>query len=526
MERISEMPRMQKDENGKMMLYVDGAPYIALSGELHNSSSSSLAYMDQKIWPALRPLHMNTVILSVAWETTQPEEDRFDFTLVDGLIASAKREGMRLILLWFGLWKNGISTYVPAWVKKASSGLNARFFRVRDGFGKPLDCISPFCEEAVQADAAAFSQLMQHLAQADPEHVVIAVQVENEMGVLGADRDFSPAAEQAFHSPVPELVAQQYGKGSWEEVFGRDGGEMMMAWQYASAVEKIAACGKAVYPLPMYVNAWLEQHPDRAGCYPCGGPIAKVMQIWRLAAPTIDCYAPDIYLNNFRGVCDEYAVSGNPLFIPEVRATKDSASFLMYAVGKHRALCFAPFGIEDLFGNRSDSIDDSLLATLNISNDAFNPTGAGERLAAAYDLIGNMLPIIDKAHREGKIHAFLEYHDSGISLSLARYDVQISYSGASESFFSRSSNNKDRAVAGGFLIELSENEFILCGSGYSVKFLPKPGEKAVVGVLNKEEGYYRAGEWVPGRTLNGDEGYFIGLSDFPQALHISLFCYE
>ena len=47
----------------------------------------------------------------------------------------------------------------------------------------------------------------------------------------------------------------------------------------------------------------------------------------------------------------------------------------------------------------------------------------------------------------------------------------------------------------------------------------------MVGVLNKEEGCYRDGKWVPGRTLNGDEGYFIGLSDFPQVMQISLFRY-
>ena len=92
---------MQKDENGRTYLYVDGAPFVALAGELHNSSSSSLTYMDQKVWPALRPLHMNTVILPIAWETIQPEEGKFDFTLVDGLLASARSEGMRLILLWF-----------------------------------------------------------------------------------------------------------------------------------------------------------------------------------------------------------------------------------------------------------------------------------------------------------------------------------------------------------------------------------------------------------------------------------------
>ncbi len=522
-----ELPEIRKDKLGRASFYVDGSPFIALAGELHNSSASSLRYMDETVWPALRPLHMNSVILPVAWESIEPEEGVFDFSLPDGLIAAARREGLRLILLWFGLWKNGMSTYVPGWVKWASSGKDARFFRVRDGFGKPLDCISPFCAEAVGADAKAFRALMAHIAEIDGDRTVIAVQVENEIGVLSAGRDYSEIAEKNYAQQIPSQIAAWYEvSGTWEEAFGIDGAEMMMAWQYAQAVEQIASQGKSVYPLPMYVNAWLQQHPDRAGAYPSGGPIAKVKELWKLAAPSISCYAPDIYVNDFRKVCDEYATGGNPLFIPEVRATKDSASFLMYAVGRHGALCFAPFGIEDLFGKRSDEIGGNLLSALNIGADAFDSTGAGARLAAAYELIGNMQELILESHRKKQIHAFLEYHDAGITLHLSKYDAQISYTGASESFFGGAGKTAGSAVSGGFIIETEENSFILAGSGYSVRFLPRPGEAKVVGVLKKEEGKYQEGVWIPGRVLNGDEGYFIALSDFPQVQKVQLFDYE
>lgn len=246
-----ELPEIRKDKLGRAAFYVDGAPFIALAGELHNSSASSLRYMDETVWPALRPLHMNSVILPVAWESIEPEEGVFDFSLPDGLIAAARREGLRLILLWFGLWKNGMSTYVPGWVKRASSGKDARFFRVRDGFGKPLDCISPFCAEAVGADAKAFRALMAHIAEIDGDRTVIAVQVENEIGVLSAGRDYSEIAEKNYAQQIPSQIAAWYEvSGTWEEAFGIDGAEMMMAWQYAQAVEQIASQGKSVYPLP------------------------------------------------------------------------------------------------------------------------------------------------------------------------------------------------------------------------------------------------------------------------------------
>lgn len=521
-----ELPQIKKDKNGRAAWLVDGKPYIALAGELHNSSSSSLRYMDERVWPALRPLHLNTVLLPVAWETVEPEEGKFDFSLPDGLLAAARREGVRLVLLWFGLWKNGLSTYVPGWVKQSSSGVNARFFRARDAFGRPLDCISPFCADAVTADAAAFRALMEHLSEVDPDRTVIAVQVENEIGILGADRDYCAAANRAFAQPVPRPVADWFGvRGSWGEAFGREGAEMLMAWQYGCAVEQIASQGRSAYPLPVYVNAWLQQHPDRAGRYPCGGPVAKVRDIWRLAAPSIACFAPDIYVNAYRDVCDEYAAAGNPLFIPEVRATRDSASFLFYAVGKHNALCFAPFGIEDLCAPRQDEADAALLQTLNIGAAAFDAGGAGERLAAAYDLVGNMQELIREAHAAGKIHAFLEYNDAGITIPLEKYDAEISYPGASASFFGHPGGQKE-ALGGGFIIERGPDEFILCGSGFNVTFLPKPGEQAVAAVLRKEEGRYQGGVWIPGRVLNGDEGYFIRLSDFPQVQRVWMYTYR
>ncbi|MBO6000129.1 MAG: hypothetical protein J6P87_10635, partial [Lachnospiraceae bacterium] len=55
--------------DGKMQLFVDGKVFHARAGELHNSSSSTSLYMEQKVWPALRPLNMNCVVLPIAWET-------------------------------------------------------------------------------------------------------------------------------------------------------------------------------------------------------------------------------------------------------------------------------------------------------------------------------------------------------------------------------------------------------------------------------------------------------------------------
>ena len=81
--------------NGVKQLFVDGELFRARSGELHNSSSSTAVYMEKKVWPSLRPLGLNTVVLPVAWEMIEPEQGKFDFSLVDALLEQGKREGVR-----------------------------------------------------------------------------------------------------------------------------------------------------------------------------------------------------------------------------------------------------------------------------------------------------------------------------------------------------------------------------------------------------------------------------------------------
>ncbi len=81
----------------------------------------------------------------------------------------------------------------------------------------------------------------------------------------------------------------------------------------------MAAAGKKEYDIPMYVNAWLIQNEqEKAGDYPSGGPVSRMMDIWRAAAPHLDLIAPDIYLSDFKAICRSYTRSGNPCSGPPV----------------------------------------------------------------------------------------------------------------------------------------------------------------------------------------------------------------
>ncbi|QGQ99479.1 hypothetical protein EHS13_33775 [Paenibacillus psychroresistens] len=512
---MKTLPYLHKTGN-LTTLYVDEAPYVALAGEIHNSSSSNLTYMRDKVWPQLRGLHLNTVIAPVFWELVEPAPGEFDFTLVTGLIEQARVENVRLVLLWFGLWKNGLSTYVPGWVKKDYT----TYFKARFAGNTASESISPFCEAAVQADANAFQQLMYHLKKIDEnQHTVIMVQVENEIGFLDSERDFSEAANQEFIKLVPANIAEAFGKtGTWSDVFGEDASEYFMAYHYATAVELITKAGTEAYALPMFVNAWLEQFPERAGSYPSGGPIAKVMKMWQLAAPTICLYAPDIYLPSFKEICEEYTQDGNPLFIPEARRDLVSATNVFYAIGKHNALCFSPFGIEDFLADPQDeAVDLSILTALNIEQSGFILNGTGPYLAQSYKLLSSMMGIIHRYRGTGKMTGFLQSRDKGCLLAFTKYDLKITYLPAEEG----------KPIGGGLIIETSENEFILAGIGFSADFLPKRGEQLQVGYVRIEEGSFDQEAWTRGRVLNGDEGAYGGIKigRNPHALCVEVYKY-
>jgi beta-galactosidase GanA len=194
-----------ENKNGSVQLVVNDKPFLMLSGELHNSSTGSAHYM-RSIWPRMAKQNLNTVIAPVSWELIEAKEGVFDFSLVDSMITGARKENLKLVLIWFASWKNGISTYVPEWVKTDTK----RFPLVKDKNGKTKNILSTLGENTMRSDARAFAELMKYIRKIDAEdQTVIMVQVENEIGVLdymasygGANyymRDYSDMATKAFN---------------------------------------------------------------------------------------------------------------------------------------------------------------------------------------------------------------------------------------------------------------------------------------------------------------------------------------
>ncbi len=385
-------------------LLVDDKPFLVVGAELHNSSASSLPAIERS-FTRTAELGATTILAPVSWDQWEPIEGSYDPTLVDAMLATARRLGVRLILLWFGSWKNGMSSYVPAWVKTDT----VRFPRSVTEQGT-VEVLSPFSETCRAADAHAFAALMSHLERRDHEQTVIMVQVENEVGLLGDSRDRSALADAAWQTEVPAAVIDALTEGmpayeawvaagsprtgAWGEVFGtgKAAEEAFMAAAYARYVEQVAAAGQAAYgSVPLFVNAWLAvpsmigeiidgmiaakraagEAVDEAqfaaikaryaveggvqpGSYPSGGPVTRVAPIWRALAPTLSLLAPDIYYKDVETVCRDYAAASGRLFIPECRRSAEGVAGMYRAIGRHAAIGACPFGIDSLTDDSAD----------------------------------------------------------------------------------------------------------------------------------------------------------------------------
>ena len=182
---------------------VDGKPFVALGGEFEHDTSTSLENL-RPIWPTLVKMNVNFVSPVAYWELVEPEEGKYDFTLVDGIIQEARRNHLRIGFVWFASFKNGLGVFAPLWVKKdfkrfpraqPRGHTSMEIFSVIEGYG----------DATRDADARAFAALMRHIKEVDGrDHTVIMMQVENEVGVLGDSRDRSAAADKAFAGPVPK----------------------------------------------------------------------------------------------------------------------------------------------------------------------------------------------------------------------------------------------------------------------------------------------------------------------------------
>jgi beta-galactosidase GanA len=518
---MTSLPHFRHDAHaGAVRLIVDGEPFLILGGELGNSTASSAAALDP-VWSTLRQLNLNTVLAPVYWELIEPEEGRFDFSLVDHLIASARRNEMRLVLLWFGVWKNSMSTYVPAWVKRDG----ARFPHARDQRGRPVEILSAFGEATLAADVAAYVGLLRHLRETDgDDHTVLMVQIENEIGFLPDAREHGSLADAAWGQPVPAALTEhlrqhrdalepelralwgEHGaraSGSWADVFGHGPAaqEVFTAWHYARFVEALAARGKQVYPLPVFVNAALNRPGRAPGAYPSGGPLPHLLDVWRAAAPSLDMLSPDVYFFDFAKWTARYCRPGNPLFVPEAIRSSRAPANAMTAIAGQGAIGFSPFGIEATRGPDADALAHTYAALRHLA-----PLLTGRAPAAA------IVAASPAVNHDGTMDPAPQV------VTVGPYRLTVAFDGAADAMTTAAAAppavTADPATrggalprSGGMICFTAPDDYTIVGAGLTVTHAAADDSGDAVGLLDVEE--WRVddfgGAWRPFRRLNGDQ---------------------
>ena len=521
---FAEAPKLVK-KGTTTQLVVQGKPMLMIGGELGNSSASSATYMAPH-WKRLKDMHVDTVLASVSWELIEPTEGKFDFSSVDALIRDARANDLKLVFLWFGAWKNSMSTYVPAWVKRDQ----ARFPRAQLPNGQGVEILSAMAPATLEADQKAFAALMAHIkAVDDKQNTVVMMQVENEIGMLPVVRDYGPLADAAFKGQVPaelmtylqqhrdtlvpkmkQLWEEQGAKtsGTWAEVFGPGiaAEEVFTAWYYARFANELTRAGKAAYNMPMYVNVAFNRPGRMPGEYPSGGPLPHLIDVWKAGGPAIDFLAPDVYFPNFVDLVSDYKRPDNLLFIPEAHNANNpiAPANAFYAIGELDAIGFSPFSI--------DSVDEE--------------PGA---LKDAYGILQQLKPYILDAQGTERMAGFKprQLYDETLiyepeTRDIGSYRFTISYADIQKPVanpgadVANSAEKAAIAAAGGIIIQTGPEDYLIAGQGLTVTFKPLGDGPPLAGIDSAWEGNYdAAGKWVPGRLLNGDQTH--------QGRHIRLF---
>ena len=503
------LPRLVK-KDGRFALFVDDAPYLMLGAQTHNSSA--WPGMLPKVWPAMEYLNVNTVETPVYWEQIEPRQGQFDFTVVDALLAGARQHDLRLVLLWFGTWKNGSQHYMPEWMKLDP----ARYPHMVNKSGRAVDSPSPNAAASLEADKTAFTAFMRHLKAADPQRTVIMVQVENEPGTWGSQRDYSPEAQKLFDAAVPpEVLAAMgvkaaAGSPNWQEAFGAEAEVNFHAWAVAKYVGQVAAAGKAAYPLPLYANAALRAplKPGAPGTYESGGPTDNVLSIWKVAAPALDVLAPDNYTNNpvaYLKVLDLYHRDDNALFVPETGGNANTR-FFFSALGL-QAIGFSPFGMD-------------------YTRAAADPKAREEALAPwalNYRLVKPMMRDIARLNFEGKLKAVAEEKGKATqTLPFGEWNATVSYGEGRGG--NRAAGNPE-PTGRALVAQLKDNQFLVAGFSCHVDFRPAAADRQRQ-FLRVEEGTYVNGAFKFLRIWNGDEtDWGLGFGTEPLVLRVSLATY-
>jgi hypothetical protein len=280
----------------------------------------------------------------------------------------------------------------------------------------------------------------------------------------------------------------------------------------------VAAAGKAIYSIPIYINVWLmEQRWSNPGeDYPSGGAVSKALDIYKWFTPHIDLIAPDIYIADSKGyesICDNYSRADNPFFVPESGSRANSWT-MFRAIADYNAIGYHIFGIEHCLDN-----DGSIRPEFQPMVDSLRCVAAVIPLLLKYQGTGKIYSIVQEERLLSQLLDFDGYHGL-IQFGDGRLPRPPTkdWRHTPGQIMTRENTSIDHGR--GLVIQVSRNEFYLVGANYRLFLRPKLSPDEMLDAsflsnfvstrlgqyLNVDEGHFdKKDKYVVDRRRNGDE---------------------
>lgn len=218
-----EAAKVAQAENGKYYLEVDGQPWFyhfiqnmgaweRLGNHAEFKEGSTSKYDEsypqahlpldftENMYEKSRNLNYNTVSQVLWWREIEVEPGVYDFTNIDKYIEWAKKYGMKIDLAWFGS-VCGMGSRIPEYSMYDGNDVgyqhtapawfaNPTYYNAKNKGSEQysLNIKEENAENAnymKQRECYAIQALFNHLAETDPDHTVISVQIENEPNGTG-----------------------------------------------------------------------------------------------------------------------------------------------------------------------------------------------------------------------------------------------------------------------------------------------------------------------------------------------------
>jgi hypothetical protein len=337
--------------NGRRIFYVDGLPFTSLTAEIpwwdiiwgrHQETMHVYDYL----YPAAADMGLNTLKVPVKWSIVEPEAGVYDFAYVDHILKMARKNNLKVILGWFGHYASGDGNIY----RNLSNEVFAPMYVIEDDQTYPravdADGITHHNSAAydyqaiVEVETRAFCAFIDHIRRIDEgTHTVIMIQVENEIAVFGYERqnrkmwrDHSPAANDAFKA------------GSFRDDLHYSAWSMTTKW-----LRPLTDAGKAIYPLPFFVNFVGGQLTD----WMVGGSPGEDVRTYLENCPAIDFCGLNLYvqpgrsINDLRGALLNYQTGRNMPSITEANSdlSQMAPRMAFVSIGEFGAPIFAPWAL-------------------------------------------------------------------------------------------------------------------------------------------------------------------------------------